>query len=411
MSSSPFDTIPLSPRLMVPIICSGLARPRAAGTVVACGEALTDTGVAPAPVAGTIVGPTRVTLLNGTIVDAVEMATDPEATTQSEPALPRPPAGPIHSTDLGKWIDRLEQFGVGAMRSASPDLLGQLRQAMDRPIRRLLCCALDSDPSLQLNSATAKAYTTEMAAGIDLLVKLTGPNRVWVAIDPTVSAKSLNDLNPMARADGLRVIQLPGDYPQADPTVLLHTLLDRRLRPGRLPTEEGVLMLDAPAAVAVGLCFGRSQKMLDVPIAVRDHVAHKSYLLIVPIGTPLSDLCAALNVPEKSVLLRGGDFLRDIYLPATAVVGPGELMVHITARQTPTIPDPCVRCGWCIEACPTGVHPARLLEASQRDDEPLAKKFGVHACIECGICSYVCPSRLPLLGSIRKLKTIIGADK
>jgi electron transport complex protein RnfC len=408
MSSSPFETIPLSPRLMVPIICSSAARPRPAGTTVIKGEPLTDTGQTAAPAAGTIIGPTRVTLPNGKIVDAVEMTTDANSQTESE--TPPPPPGPIHSTDLGKWIDRFEQFGVNAMRSASPDLLGQLRASMERPIRRLLCCALDSDPSLQLNSATAKAYTAEMAAGIDLIVKLTGPNRIWVAIDPTVPAKSLHDLNPLVRSAGLRVIQLPGDYPQADPTVLLHTLLDRRLQPGRLPTEQGVIMLDAPAAVAVGRLFLRGQKMLDTPIAVRDHVAHKSYLLLVPIGTPLSDLCAALDVPAKSVLLRGGDFLRDIYLPVDAVVGPGELMVHISAFQIPTVPDPCVRCGWCIEGCPTGVHPARLLEASQRDDAPLARKFGLHACIECGICSYVCPSRLPLLASIRKLKSIVGAD-
>jgi electron transport complex protein RnfC len=405
MMPSLFETIPLSPRLMVPIVCSGSARPRAAGRVVAKGETLTDNGGTPAPAAGKIVGPGSAALLNGAVVDAVEMTTDGAAGGEAE-LVSRTP-----STDLGTWIDRLERAGIGAMRNASPDLLGQLRQAMDRPIQRLLCCALDSDPSLQLNSAVAKTFTAEMAAGIDLLIKLTTPARVWMAIDPALPAKSLSDLNPLVRSKGLRVIQLPGDYPQADPTVLLHTLLDRHLIPGRLPSEQGVIMLDAPAAAAVGRCFLRGEKMLDTQIAVRDHVAHKSYLLNVAVGTPLADLCAALDVPAKSVLLRGGDFLRDICLPATAVVGPGELMVHITACQKPTIPDPCVRCGWCIEACPTGIYPARLLEASQRGDEPLARKFGIHACIECGVCSYICPSQLPLLESIRKLKSTIGADK
>ena len=406
MSSWQFDTIPLSLRLMVPMVGSDLGQVREAGTVVDRGESLTDKDAPKAPAVGTIVGRAKATLLNGDIVDAVEMISSGVGSADVKPT-PRP-GGPIHSSDLGKWIERLEEAGVNAMRNGSPDLLGQLRQAMDKPIKRLLCSALDSEQSLQLNSAMAKAFTAEMAAGIDLLTKLTGPSRVWLAIDPALPAKSLTALNPLVRSDGLRVIQLPGDYPQADPTVLLHTLLDRRLKPGRLPSEEGVIMLDAPAAVAVGRFVLRGEQMLETTIAVRDHVAHKSYLLNVAVGTPLADICLALNVPGESVLLRGGDFLRDIYLPIDAVVGPGELMVHITASQTPTVPDPCVRCGWCIEACPTGVHPARLLEASQREDEPLARKFGVHACIECGICSYVCPSRLPLLGSIRKLKKTIG---
>ena len=34
----------------------------------------------------------------------------------------------------------------------------------------------------------------------------------------------------------------------------------------------------------------------------------------------------------------------------------------------------------------------------------MAVDAGIDACIECGICSYVCPSRLPLLPAIRVLR-------
>jgi electron transport complex protein RnfC len=44
------------------------------------------------------------------------------------------------------------------------------------------------------------------------------------------------------------------------------------------------------------------------------------------------------------------------------------------------------------------------LEAAQRDDLDLAERYGLDACIECGICAYMCPSRLPLLQGIRVLK-------
>jgi hypothetical protein len=48
------------------------------------------------------------------------------------------------------------------------------------------------------------------------------------------------------------VDRIANPYPQADPTLLLYTLLERRLRPNRLPTEVGVILLDAPAAIAIG---------------------------------------------------------------------------------------------------------------------------------------------------------------
>ena len=47
----------------------------------------------------------------------------------------------------------------------------------------------------------------------------------------------------------------------------------------------------------------------------------------------------------------------------------------------------------------------RIWEAMwrQQDDPELARHYGIDDCIDCGICSYVCPSHLPLLTAIRIL--------
>jgi electron transport complex protein RnfC len=257
---------------------------------------------------------------------------------------------------------------------------------------------------LLLQTTVAHSFSVELAAGIDLLSKLTGARNVWIAADPSTPSTWFASLDPLIRADGLRLIPLRSDYPQADPTLLLHSLLRRRLRPGRLPVEQGVLLLDGPAAVAIGYRLLHDRPMFDLPLAVRDHVIGKTHFLTAPPGTSLQDLCRSIGIPPEHVQFRGGEFLRDCMLPADAVIGAGELAIHISARELPLNPDPCVRCGWCIEACPTRIHPVGLLEAAQRDDLRLAERYGLHSCIECGICSYVCPSRLPLLGAIRRLK-------
>jgi Na+-translocating ferredoxin:NAD+ oxidoreductase RnfC subunit len=97
--------------------------------------------------------------------------------------------------------------------------------------------------------------------------------------------------------------------------------------------------------------------------------------------------------------------LRDVRLTPEAVVsGRGEISIDAGLISAAINPDPCIRSGWCVENCPVRIHPAGLLEAAQDDDHVLAEHHGLHACIECGICSYVCPSRLPLLESIRYLR-------
>ena len=91
---------------------------------------------------------------------------------------------------------------------------------------------------------------------------------------------------------------------------------------------------------------------------------------------------------------------------ADAIVsGLGELSIDAGAVSAPNNPDPCIRSGWCVENCPVRINPAALLEAAQDNDSAMAETYGLDACIECGICSYVCPSRLPLLKAIRDLRT------
>jgi Na+-translocating ferredoxin:NAD+ oxidoreductase RnfC subunit len=84
------------------------------------------------------------------------------------------------------------------------------------------------------------------------------------------------------------------------------------------------------------------------------------------------------------------------------------VMSLIPARPH-VVAEPCIRCGWCAQTYPTVVQPAGLLEAAQRKDLAMADRFGLGACMECGICSYMCPSHLPLLQGIRVLKGMEGA--
>jgi len=118
----------------------------------------------------------------------------------------------------------------------------------------------------------------------------------------------------------------------------------------------------------------------------------------------VGEICQRLGIQWKNRVHRGGDLLRDIQIQPDAVVGGGELIFHVSNASPAINPSPCIRCGWCVDACPTRVQPAAVLEACQRNDIDLAERAGIEACIECGVCSYVCPSQLPLLEGIRKMK-------
>jgi electron transport complex protein RnfC len=415
--------IPLSGGAVGPV-AQVMVRPP--GSDVLRGERLTlsppEASHAPlSPATGRIVGTWRAMLTNGGAVPVVEVEPDvvaPHAGSDDvaapgmpgahgaddHPQLARTLEG-IGPKDLPAWIERLRDAGVWAERRGSPDLTAQLHQALRRPVDTVLCSVLDNDAAVRLNGVMAARHPLELLAGVGLLARLTRANRTSALIEAGAPPQWWKRLRRVGRHCHVDVLALRNDYPQSDPTLLLYALLDRRLRPGRSPVEQGVLILDAAAAVAVGQVLLHEQPMLHVPLAVHDHARHEAHFLLCPVGTALEDALAlgGIGVPQ-GIVLRSGDLLRDAVIPGDAVVGGGELVIHVTPQAAPLHPEPCIRCSWCIESCPVRIQPAGLLEAAQRRQMLLSERFGADACIECGVCSYVCPSRLPLLPAIRGLK-------
>lgn len=306
--------------------------------------------------------------------------------------------------DLGAWVDRIARAEIVVNRRNSPDLSGQLAQALRRPIDTVLCSVLDVDPSACVNSAVAAQFPLEVAAGILLMGKITNARRVACVTDATVPSAWLTKLRKACSGIGARYESIINEYPQAEPTLLLYSMLGRRLRPGRLPSELGVLLFDAPAAAALGRCALSNAPMTQVPIVVCDRVVGQSHYVLAETGIALRALFEKLGLPVANRTIRGGDFLRDEEVNPDTSLGTGELVLYSAWPEAAVNPSPCTRCGWCADACPTRVYPAGVLEAAQHEDMDLAARSGVESCIECGICSYVCPSKLPLLAGLRSMK-------
>src|SRR5207237_9536915 len=133
--------------------------------------------------------------------------------------------------------------------------------------------------------------------------------------------------------------------------LLLYTVLRRRLHPAHLPTETGTLVLDAAAAVAVGRFVQSHEAMLTVPLVVYEPAGREIHYLGAPVGTTVGDLLAHLRMPEGPLTIYGGPPPRDVRVKRDAVVSGAELTLYAVPPQADVVPDPCIRCGWCVEAC------------------------------------------------------------
>ncbi|MEM8874364.1 MAG: 4Fe-4S dicluster domain-containing protein [Planctomycetota bacterium] len=294
---------------------------------------------------------------------------------------PLPPIDPLDPAAIDQLLDR----GIVGDRVGCPKLVEQLTAlkttTVDRVIVNLIPAFPVQTPALSL--AWCADNVALMATGLKFLRKLCKVSKCTIATDnPAGGALA----GPVRRAG--RVRPLRPSFPQGDPHVLIYTLTGRKLPVGALPIKRSVMIVDAAAVIAIAdAAEGRRQTHVPIQIDGR--------LIRVPVGTPLGAL--------SDTPMLAGDLPRNLVADLDHPIGRGELVF----RSPPTPPRPadvCIRCGWCLDACPAHIHPVGLGEAAQLEDKALATKFGIEHCIECGNCEAVCPSRLPLLEAIRSLR-------
>jgi electron transport complex protein RnfC len=127
----------------------------------------------------------------------------------------------------------------------------------------------------------------------------------------------------------------------------------------------------------------------------------------VKIGTQLKDIvdfCGGFT-KEPAKIIFGGPMmgLSQRNLESPIIKGTSGVLFFSNAKET--IELNCIRCGKCIQNCPSGLMPLKIVEFSKVRDWEASYKYSATSCIECGLCSYNCPAKINLLNHIRIAKT------
>jgi electron transport complex protein RnfD len=67
----------------------------------------------------------------------------------------------------------------------------------------------------------------------------------------------------------------------------------------------------------------------------------------------------------------------------------------------------CIRCGACMRVCCHKLSPILIKQAFDKMDVEALSKLNADYCTGCGHCSYVCPSRIDLKGSVLRAKAML----
>jgi Na+-translocating ferredoxin:NAD+ oxidoreductase subunit C len=194
--------------------------------------------------------------------------------------------------------------------------------------------------------------------------------------------------------------------------MLIEALLDRQVPAGGLPSDLGVVVYNVGTLAQVGELLPRGRGLIERVITVSGPGVDEPGNYRVPIGTPVSFVLEQARVRDDAneVILGGpmmGMTVASLEVPVTKGVSGVVVYSRGDADQQARPVSPCIKCSRCVEACPMRLNPSMLGQlARKRAYATMASAFHLDQCFECGCCTYVCPSNIPLTQYFRIAKSI-----
>ncbi len=197
--------------------------------------------------------------------------------------------------------------------------------------------------------------------------------------------------------------------------MLITAVLGKEVPSGKLPIDAGVVVSNVGTSAAIWDLVSIQKPLIERVVTVTGPGIERPANLMVPIGTPLEkmiEFCGGLK-DSTSRLILGGPMMgmSQKSLKAPVVKGTSGVLALTKDLIVEKKVFQCVRCGRCVEACPIFLNPSYLGLLAKKGLYEEMESMHLMDCMECGCCSYVCPSGIPLVQSFRVAKAILRERK
>jgi Na+-translocating ferredoxin:NAD+ oxidoreductase subunit C len=389
--------VPLSQHLGAP--CSPLVEKGdrvMRGQVIGDVEAMVSAPVhAPASGEVTDVGP--VLLASGARVQAVSIA--PDEVQEFERFQP------VGRSE--RVSDTVRAAGIVGLGGAAFPTSVKLQPPKDMPVRTVIINGCECEPYLTCDHRTMLERPGRVIRGAEIIAAAVGATRTVIAVEDNKSdaAAALRE----KAGEGIEVIVVPTRYPQGAEKQLIWAVIGAEVPHGKLPAATGALVHNVSTAAAIADAVDEGRPLMERVVTVTGNVRNPGNYLTL-LGTSVQNLIDAAGgiSGEAGRVVAGGPMtgmaLADLSVPV--VKGMGGIVVLDPGDTAPAVhgDQPCIRCARCSDACPMMLEPFAIGIYANRGDWDDAHRFHALDCIECGCCSFVCPTRRPLVQLIRRAK-------
>lgn len=311
------------------------------------------------------------------------------------------------SVDLEQYRKCVREAGLVGMGGAALPTHIQTRHS-DK-VDTLLLNGAECEPFLTCDHRLMVEKAADLVKGAEMLMNSIGAKKTLfgIEINKPDAIEAVNEL--IKDRDDMEVVSLAVKYPQGFKSHLIKAATGRDVPRGARSADLGCIVRNVGTTVAAYEAYVYDKPMIERIVTVSGPKVTKPGNYIIPIGTPVGHVlkeCGVEDLENHKVVLGG---------PMTGLAQP-HLDVPIVKSTTGVIVLPpemtrewmdytdCVRCDKCVEHCPMMLYPNQISIYAEAKMYNAAEEWDLMDCIECGICSYVCPAARPIVHWVQRAK-------
>jgi len=328
--------------------------------------------------------------------------------TLDETIHPYPVNGSISAEEIRVMV---KECGVVGLGGATLPTQVKLTPPKEKPIDTVIINGAECEPYLTCDHMLMLTKPKEILLGIQLIIKTVGAQKCFFAIeDNKMDAYEL--MCSKIRANHLDKLIFPfklkTKYPHGAEKQQIKTILNREVPLGGLPFDIGVVVQNVGTAFAIYEAVYFRKPLYERLVTVSGSCLRTPQNILARIGTSFAVLikeCGGYLRPPSKIIMGGpmmglaqANELCPVVKGTSGIITLHETEIDLSDYRN------CVRCAKCVAACPMQLMPSTLSILTEHEKFAEAKKAGVTACIECGVCAYVCPAKRPMVQFMKLAK-------
>jgi Na+-translocating ferredoxin:NAD+ oxidoreductase subunit C len=364
------------------------------------------------PVDGTVTAIELAENITGQMVQSIRIKTNSFSHQQLTQPLPKAP----EEMNSKEFIQSVQIAGIVGLGGAAFPAHVKFSIPEGKSCRYIILNGCECEPFLTSDHRTMVEQPEEVIDGIEILQHFVKAEKVFIGIEAN-KPDAIKILTEKIKEKKLQVevIPLQVKYPQGAEKMLITAILKKEVPSGKLPLDIETLVSNIGTIAAISNWFRKGLPLIERIVTITGTAIKRPANLLVPIGTPMNDVvdyCGGITGNASRILL-GGPMMGMVQksLNTPVVKGTSGILVLTDKEVYPLDEYSCIRCGRCVDACPMFLNPSLLgLLAKKGLWEEMEENY-VFDCFECGSCSFVCPSAIPLVQSFRVAKGLLRERK